>query len=105
MPLLSGPGSIAVTIAMATHTSDFSAYSAEVVGIALVAFVCWLVLHYSDSILKLIGQTGMNVMTRMMGFLLVCIGIQFVATGTIEGLTGERMMHVLSDWVEIWEAR
>lgn len=105
MPLLSGPGSIALTIAMATHSSNFGTYSAEVVGIALVAFVCWLVLRYSDAILDFIGQTGMNVMTRMMGFLLVCIGVQFVATGTIEGLAGERMMQVLSDWVEMWEAR
>jgi multiple antibiotic resistance protein len=104
MPLLSGPGSIAVTIAMATVSHGFVSYSAEAVGIVLVALSSWIVLRYSDRILGFIGTTGMNVMTRMMGFLLVCIGVQFVGTGLVQGLTSDAMMEVLRDWQMRWQA-
>ena len=104
MPLLSGPGSIAVTIGMATHSHSFVDYSAEAVGIVLVAVSSWVVLRYSERILGMIGTTGMNVLTRMMGFLLVCIGVQFVATGFVEGLTSDAMMDVLRDWQMRWQA-
>jgi multiple antibiotic resistance protein len=104
MPLLSGPGSIAATIAMATVSQGFVTYSAEAVGIGLVALSSWIVLRYSGRILEFIGTTGMNVMTRMMGFLLVCIGVQFVGTGLVQGLTSDAMMEVLRDWQMRWQA-
>lgn len=104
MPMLSGPGSIAVTIAMATVNHGFVSYSAEAVGIVLVALSSWVVLRYSEMILGFIGTTGMNVMTRMMGFLLVCIGVQFVLTGVVQGLTGDVMMGIIRDWYTRWQA-
>jgi multiple antibiotic resistance protein len=42
------------------------------------------VLLASTRLDKLLGATGMNAMVRIMGFLLICIGIQFV----INGVTG-----------------
>jgi hypothetical protein len=42
----------------------------------------------------------MNAMTRIMGLILVCIGIQFVATGLIEGLTGDAVMPAIVGAVE-----
>ena len=97
--MLSGPGSIALTIAMATQASGFGAYTAVATGIVLVALVSWAVLHFSGEILELLGTTGMNALTRIMGLLLVCVGIQFVATGFLEGLTGERVTVMLREWL------
>jgi multiple antibiotic resistance protein len=87
MPLLSGPGSIAVTISMATHAGNTFDYVAVAIGIVLIAIACWLVLRSSIYIVEHMSATGMNVLTRLMGFILVCIGIQFIATGMFEGLT------------------
>jgi multiple antibiotic resistance protein len=87
MPLLSGPGSIAVAISMATHSEGLLDYGAIGIGIALVCIVCWLVLRSSIKIVEYISSTGMDALTRLMGFILVCIGIQFIATGLYEGLT------------------
>jgi multiple antibiotic resistance protein len=87
MPLLSGPGSIAVTISMATTVTRPADYGAIAIGIVLVALLCWLVLHSSAYIVEHMSSTGMNVLTRLMGFILVCIGIQFIATGIFEALT------------------
>ncbi len=62
------------------------------IGIGLVAFVTWLVLRSSTVVARYLGVTGINALTRVMGFLLVCIGIEFVATGFFEGLTDQAIM-------------
>lgn len=82
MPMLSGPGSIAVTIGMATEADGVGENLAIVVGIGLVALVSWLVLRASARVVRVMGATGMNAMGRIMGFLLVCVGIQFIVDGT-----------------------
>jgi multiple antibiotic resistance protein len=87
MPLLSGPGSIAVTISMATLADNSFDYVAVAIGIILIALVCWGVVRSSVVIAEYMSETGMNVLTRLMGFILVCMGIQFMATGLFEGLT------------------
>ena len=99
MPMLSGPGSIALTIAMATEATGMLSYTAIAGGILLVALVAWITLHFSASVVRFIGDSGMHALTRIMGLLLVCIGIQFVATGMIEGLTSAEMTAVLRDWL------
>ncbi|MCG8375870.1 MAG: MarC family NAAT transporter [Chlorobiales bacterium] len=95
MPLLSGPGSIAVTISMATHVHRPVEYFAVAIGILLVAFSAWLVLRSSMEVVKFLGQTGMTALTRLMGFLLVCIGIQFIALGLFEGVTSDAVVDTL----------
>lgn len=87
MPMLSGPGSIAVTISMATSVTRPRDYLAVGVGIVIVAFLSWLVLRSSTRIVDFLGSTGVNVLTRIMGLILVCIGIQFIATGIFELVT------------------
>jgi len=82
MPMLSGPGSIAVTIGMAAEADGVSESLAIVVGIGLVALVSWLVLRGSARVVRILGATGMNAMGRIMGFLLVCVWIQFIVDGT-----------------------
>lgn len=95
MPMLSGPGSIAVTIGMATEAEVFSHSLAIAVGIVLVAFVSWLVLRSSLRVVDFLGVTGVTVLTRIMGLLLVCIGVQFVFRGLIEGVTDPEVMAAI----------
>ncbi|MGD8808543.1 MAG: MarC family NAAT transporter [Gammaproteobacteria bacterium] len=95
MPMLAGPGSMAVTIAMATEAHSFVSDAGVVIGIAIVSALAWVTLHFSGSIIRFIGETGMNALTRVMGLILVCIGITFVATGIVVGLTSEPMLSVL----------
>lgn len=101
MPLLSGPGSIAVTISMATTVERTMDYLAIAIGILLVAIFCWFVLRSSAYIVEKISSTGMDVLTRLMGFILVCIGIQFVVTGIFEGLTNPEIVRPI---VEAFQA-
>ncbi len=88
MPMLSGPGSIAVTISMAAGADNLWDYGAIALGIVLVAFASWLVLRSSRRVVARLGSTGMTALTRVMGFLLVCVGVQFI---------GDGVLHILSD--------
>jgi len=84
MPMLSGPGSIAVTVGMAAGADRLIEYVAIAIGIVLVALVSWLVLRSARRIVRWLGPTGMTALTRVMGFLLVCVGVQFLGTGILE---------------------
>lgn len=85
LPMLSGPGSISVVITMATEAAEvedlferFLAYGVVALGIWASAVLCWLVLYSSGAVVRFLGDNGINALTRVMGFLLVCIGCQFV---------------------------
>jgi multiple antibiotic resistance protein len=95
MPLLSGPGSIAVTISMATEVAHPMEYAAIAVGIAAVAFVSWLVLRSAAPVVGYLGVTGTTALTRLMGLVLVCIGVQFMATGVVETLTNDAVVSAV----------
>jgi multiple antibiotic resistance protein len=87
MPTLSGPGSIAVVISMSTGVHSQTAlpiwlgYLSVVIGILLVAYIAWLVLHASERLTSMLGKDGIEAVSRIMGFLLICIGVQFVING------------------------
>ena len=97
MPMLSGPGSIAVTIGMAAEAEGVGEHLAIALGIGLVAVVSWLVLRASRRVVGFLGATGMNAMVRIMGFLLVCVGIQFVVDGTQQILASPDFLGPLLD--------
>jgi multiple antibiotic resistance protein len=97
MPLLSGPGSIAVTISMATHADRVSEYLAVAIGIICVAAISLVILRLAEPVVEFLGVTGMNALTRVMGFLLICIGVQFVLTGLLEGITSGEAMGAIID--------
>ena len=54
-------------------------------------------LRLSGKIVRVIGQTGMNALTKIMGFLLLCIGIQFVVNGVLGIATDPAVLHRIRD--------
>lgn len=87
MPSLSGPGSIAVVIGISTAAQQSENpvfhYALVGVGIAITAAISYIVLRAATKLDKILGATGMNAMARIMGFLLICMGIQFVINGVM----------------------
>ena len=81
MPLLSGPGSIAVVIGFGSQASGVVDYVINGVAVFLVALLAWGILRVAPWLNKLIGKSGMTVITRMMGFIALAIGVQFVING------------------------
>ena len=92
IPSLAGPGSIAVVIGMSTVAQAdryvLLRHTMIVVGIALTAVVCYFVLRAATRLARFLGPSGMSGMTGIMGFLLVCIGVQFVINGVMNLVGG-----------------
>ena len=81
MPLLSGPGSIAVVIGFGSQATGVVDYIITGVAVMLTAFLAWAILRVAPWLNKLIGKTGMTVITRLMGFIALSIGVQFIING------------------------
>lgn len=81
MPMLSGPGSIAVVIGFASQATTMADYIIHGVSISLVVLIAYGVLRLSPMILRHMGTIGMNIMTRMMGFIALAISVQFILSG------------------------
>lgn len=93
LPMLCGPGSISVVLAMAARVSDQHVLFNKIVGYAVVgtgiiisSFICWLVLWGSGSVVRFLGKNGIEATTKLMGFLLICIGTEFVLSGWSMGI-------------------
>ncbi len=84
MPMLSGPGAIAVTIGMAANAGSVTDYAAESLGIIVVAVITFILLRIAGSVKRHLGDYGVIILTRIMGFLLICIGVQFVMLGILD---------------------
>lgn len=81
MPLLSGPGSIGVVMGLAAHADHLVAYLGMVIGIASVAFSCYLFLMLGAPLERRLGPGAMGAINRIFGFLILAIAVQLVWDG------------------------
>ncbi|HSG91797.1 MAG TPA: MarC family NAAT transporter [Pseudomonadales bacterium] len=100
MPMLSGPGSIAVTISMATEVDRPAEYLAVAIGIVVVAGIALLVLRGATRVGAFLGVTGLDALNRLMGFLLICIGVQFMGTAIQQALSSPEFVEAIARGLE-----
>ena len=81
LPSLAGPGTITTVIALDSQADTMPQVIGVYVAIVLVCLVAWAVLAAAPLVVRKLGQTGMNVFTRIMGLLAMVIGSQFVING------------------------
>jgi len=81
LPILAGPGTISVVINNANIYNGFNGYLAISIGIILVSIIVYVVFRFAGVISKKIGQTGLNIITRVMGLILMAISIDMIAKG------------------------
>ena len=81
MPLMAGPGAISSTIVYGSRYP--AAIDTVGIGISIIAFATcsWLLFRSAPVIVRFLGQTGINVITRIMGLILGALGIEFIANG------------------------
>ena len=90
MPSTAGPGTMAMIISSAATIKHSTLFPAWVLLIAppliflFTALVLWVCLRGSGIIMKIMGQSGIDAISRLMGFLLVCMGAQFAINGSVE---------------------
>lgn len=97
MPMLSGPGSIAVTIGFTSLAKQWLDYVAIILGILIVAIITYLTLQLSERVVRVIGANGMNALSKVMGFIILCIGVQFVVNGFLGVVTDPTVVRGIRD--------
>lgn len=82
MPLLSGPGTIATILLLTSQAgNDMSKLIAIGVSTALVFLVSFIALYLGARLIRLLGEGGVHIATRVMGILLAALAVQFVLNG------------------------
>jgi multiple antibiotic resistance protein len=87
MPGLSGPGTFAVVMSLSSQATARQGWDRALdflgvaTGILIVAVVSWFALRGAERFNRVLGATGMEALTRLMGFLMICIGVQFIING------------------------
>ncbi|NNM33167.1 MAG: NAAT family transporter [Gemmatimonadetes bacterium] len=89
LPTLTGPGSIVTVIALLGQASNGLQTGLVYLSIVAVGAVTLPLLLLAPSLMAALGRTGLNVLVRLMGLLVMVIGVQFVIDGT---------GGVLEDW-------
>jgi multiple antibiotic resistance protein len=90
VPMLAGPGTIATVLLLGNLTKGepkeiaivFSAYAAALA-------VSWACMSVATTLIRVVGNTGIQVVTRLLGIILAALAVQFV----INGLSGTPLVH------------
>ncbi len=83
MPLLSGPGSISYLITMFKQHPNWDERVWILAAILAMGVLVYLTLRAAPMLFKLLGHGGLNAVARIMGFLVVAIGVQFIVDGLV----------------------
>ena len=81
IPMLCGPGAIANAIMLMDDASTLSLKGTLSGIIAVVYFITFLILQASTRLVRILGETGNNVMMRLMGLILMVIAVECFVSG------------------------
>lgn len=90
MPSTAGPGTIAIIISSTASLQGDVGFAPWILKVApiltffIVSLIVWIALRGATSIMKWLGNGGIDAISRVMGFLLICMGVQFVINGIVE---------------------
>ncbi len=85
IPLLAGPGAISTVILYAQRSKAYEHYGMLSLDIAAVALILWAVLRTAPWLTRRLSLTGVNVVIRLMGLMLLALSVEFIAGG-LKGL-------------------
>jgi multiple antibiotic resistance protein len=80
-PLLAGPGAISTVVLQSSEATNMGKLAMLCTAIFLTLFISNLILKGSKHLQKIMGKTGLNILTRIMGIILTAIAVQHILTG------------------------
>jgi multiple antibiotic resistance protein len=76
VPLISGPGAIGLVIALATSNPHWESYVGGLLGIGGLGIILYLCLALGTPLIKAMGKSGTDAMSRILGFFVLAIGVK-----------------------------
>ncbi|MBW8190096.1 YchE family NAAT transporter [Neiella marina] len=81
IPLIAGPGAMTTVIVYAAENPEWPHLVGFSAGIVACAIICWLSFRAAGSVVDILGQTGINIITRIMGLIMMAMAVEFMAQG------------------------
>jgi len=81
IPIVSGPGAIGMTIALAAQNQNGWDYLGSLIGIGLLGAILYLCLALGEPVVKMLGKSGLAAFNQVLGFFILAIAIQLLADG------------------------
>jgi multiple antibiotic resistance protein len=81
IPMLAGPGAITSVMVLVGQAQTRWQMMAILVSIFITAAICYVVLGNSDRVARALGETGVRILVRIMGLLLVALAVQYFVNG------------------------
>lgn len=83
MPMLSGPGSISLLIGMAAENAAWSDRLIIIGAVFAMSLLILLILRFAPLLFRILGKAGVKALSRIIGFLVVGIGIEIMLRGLV----------------------
>ena len=81
IPMLAGPGAISSVMVLVGEALKFWELLVVLGAISLTAWISYLILNGADRVRRMMGETGIRILVRIMGLLLVALAVQFFVNG------------------------
>ena len=81
IPMMSGPGAITTTIVLMDDAAMLLDKVFVIAAIVAVALIAYAVLSRASAIQRFLGETGRNVVDKVMGLIVLVVGVQFIING------------------------
>jgi multiple antibiotic resistance protein len=81
IPMICGPGAITNAIVLMEDANSLAKTIILVVSILVIMLITYLILYSSSKLIKMLGETGINVMMRIMGLIVMVIAVEFFFSG------------------------
>lgn len=91
MPMLAGPGSISLLIAFYQEHHSTPEIVFSCLAILAVALVIFIILRSAHYLAKILGGSGIVAISRIVGFIVIAIGIQYIVSAIISIIKGNLM--------------
>jgi len=84
IPVIAGPGAMSTVVLYGAEHSALQHLAVFSIIIAVVCSICWATFRCAPILERMMGKAGINVVTRLMGLIIVALSVEFMATGLKE---------------------
>ncbi len=81
MPMLAGPGAISTVMVLIGSAETPVKFGLVILALGITAGAAYLILSAAERVRKVLGETGIHVLSRIMGMLLMALAVQFMVDG------------------------